>query len=461
MKTSLKLLFFSLSLLQLCLLTSCGGGGGGGQSYSAPAFLDAEAVSVSSCSNGYASSPDMAMDANGNVSVVYICWQDNIYHLFANYFDTDRHRWTGQVALESVDNASLSAPQVSVNAAGDGFAIWTSGETSDFHTTYVARYDAASSSWQAPQALEDNSTDNSYNAQIVVDDNGNALATWYRWDGEISRIWINRYDAETSSWGTASYFDLESGNAYVPQLVMDDAGNVMLVWYAYASASDTTRSVWARRYTAADDSWSTAELIEESADTALSPEMAIDSLGNVFVTWFHSSSTGKTIWVNRFDAETAAWEGAQQLTTPLNFPRYPVIATDSQGDVVIVWSNVDDDGGTVWTSRYDADSSSWSAAEQLNSTACTRAHSGSVYIDSQDNVYAFWPQFDDSGYTLWFSSYRADEGSWSTAIDIAGPDVTISYPQIRIDRYNRGTAVWFQRNADSTTIMALYGEMTE
>ena len=198
----------------------------------------------------------------------------------------------------------------------------------DYHTTYVARYDAASSSWQAPQALEDNSTDNSYNGQIVVDDNGNALATWYRWDGEISKIWINRYDAETSSWGTASYFDPESGNAYDPKLVMDSAGNAMLVWYAYASASDTTRSVWARRYTVTDDSWGTAELIEESADTALSPEVAIDSLGNVFVTWFHSSSTGKTIWVNRFDAETAAWEGGPAAYYP---SQYPPVSSDCNG----------------------------------------------------------------------------------------------------------------------------------
>jgi hypothetical protein len=96
--------------------------------------------------------------------------------------------------------------------------------------------------WLLPQLIETDDRGNVQFPQIVVDANGNALAVWSQSDGTRYSIWSNRYVAGTG-WGTAELIETDdSGNAYSPQLGIDESGNAVAVWYQH----DGTRyNIWA------------------------------------------------------------------------------------------------------------------------------------------------------------------------------------------------------------------------
>ncbi len=70
-------------------------------------------------------------------------------------------------------------------------------------------------------------------------------------------MWASRYDAATSSWGTAEFIDSDSLRfAHRPRVAFDGSGNALVTWFG--------GKYTANRYDAATSSWGTAEAIGDN-----------------------------------------------------------------------------------------------------------------------------------------------------------------------------------------------------
>ena len=49
------------------------------------------------------------------------------------------------------------------------------------------------SGWGTAVLIETDNVGNAYNPQVAVDESGNAIAVWKQFDGTRSNIWANRY----------------------------------------------------------------------------------------------------------------------------------------------------------------------------------------------------------------------------------------------------------------------------
>ena len=89
----------------------------------------------------------------------------------------------------------------------------------------------ANSGWGVATLVEIDNTGSASSPQMAVDGTGNATAVWYQDDGLWNNIWANRYEVGTG-WGTATLIETsDSGDAYFPQVAVDDSGNAIAVWY--------------------------------------------------------------------------------------------------------------------------------------------------------------------------------------------------------------------------------------
>ncbi len=184
-----------------------------------------------------------AIDAAGNAVVI---WKQNdddntpmTESLYANFYTAGDGLWGGSVLLETLSDRVESAPQVAMDGNGNAMTVWTHYNFTLDRDVYASRYDAADG-WGTPVLLETD-TAAAYNAEVVMDGSGNALAHWEHHLGAYSSApavpVINRYDAATDSWGGMEQLD-DRGNESA--IAANASGQAVIIWvkdydYVYSS----------------------------------------------------------------------------------------------------------------------------------------------------------------------------------------------------------------------------------
>lgn len=144
-----------------------------GGAWSAPALVSGSGRS--------AEDAEVALDGTGNAVAVWR--RDGVVNV-----DSDAVQvadlpaggsWSAPVTVSSADLPALE-PKVSVDTRGNVVAAWRSGDGTNWRT--VARRRPVGQLWGSELWLSD-SGQNAFNQQITVDGQGNAIAAWYRYDG--------------------------------------------------------------------------------------------------------------------------------------------------------------------------------------------------------------------------------------------------------------------------------------
>ncbi len=190
--------------------------------------------------------------------------------------------------------------------------------------------------------------------QVALDTSGNAIVVWSQAN---STIWVNRYDATTSSWAGAEL--IETNNAAESLDVgIDATGSALVVWIQ-------SNNVWAIRYDASSSSWGNAVSIE-TGGREWSIGLAIGAAGSAFAVWAWSEVGGggqHDVYAARLDPTASSWSGAELINPNINGNSWPQVAVDPSGHAIAVWSLYP--GRNVVANHYDSESLSWGAAEVI------------------------------------------------------------------------------------------------
>jgi uncharacterized protein YbdZ (MbtH family) len=242
---------------------------------------------------GDAFEPRIAIGASGNVLAVWVQSDGTRLNVWANRY-TVGSGW-GTAGLIETDNAGdASSPWIALDANGNGQAVWSQFDGTRFNI--VANRYVSGSGWGTATIIAGVGNAGT-SPQIAFDPSGNALAVLLQSDGARFSIWSSRYLAGTG-WGTAALIETDNaGDAGSPQVAFDVSGNALAVW----GQSDGTRlNIWTNRYTAGSG-WGTAALIEtDNAGDANEPQIAVDANGRALAVWYQSDGTRSNIWSNRF-----------------------------------------------------------------------------------------------------------------------------------------------------------------
>ena len=185
--------------------------------------------------------PQVAMNAPGNAFAV---WEYQLSGVIqAKRYDVLAGFWQEEVVtLSSLDYESLE-PQVAINNNGDAIAVWKRDDGGGSCTIQANRYDVSSGSWQFPDEVTNLSLSgqNASLPQVVMNDDGGAIAVWQRPTGTLGEIVIqaNRYDGV--SWQDPSnVINLSDINekSEKPQIAMNDAGDAIVVWRNFDGGGD-------------------------------------------------------------------------------------------------------------------------------------------------------------------------------------------------------------------------------
>ena len=349
-------------------------------------------------------------------------------------------------------------PQIAMDSAGNGIAVWQWNDGGTTTVIQTSRYDATAGSWTAVETLSENTQD-AYDPQIAMDPAGNGIAVW-RWrdGGTTGVIQASRYDATAGSWTSIPEVETLSNNTQNSnnhQIAMDPAGNGIAVWFWQDGGA--TPVIQASRYDATSGSWtpvSEVETLSDNTQNAFFPQIAMDSAGNGIAVWmWQDGGTAYVIQTSRYDATADSWTPISEVETLSDNTQgagSPQIAMDSAGNGIAVWQW--QDGGTgngvVQTSRYDATADSWTPIPEVETLSDNTQTIGrpQIAMNAAGNGIAVW-QWQDGGttYVIQTSRYEATAGSWtpiSEVVTLSSNTQNAESPQIAMDPAGNGISVW-------------------
>jgi len=156
------------------------------------------------------------------------------------------------------------------------------------------------------------------------------------------------------------------------------------------------------------------------------PEVAVDTEGNVHVTW-EESTGGYNIYYAMLDAQTQTW-GNKELVTPdsTGIPDRPFILTDHQDNIHIFFMDDTDYYGTsggdhdICHSVKNYGETSWSAVEVISTESTLGSYIPVAAIDDSGDIHVAYYDSTDylscgSDIDVFYKKYHASSSSWGIA----------------------------------------------
>jgi hypothetical protein len=305
--------------------------------------------------------------------------------------------WSTATPIDLASTSSLiTYPQVAIAPSGNAIAVWDSANLLESFPV-ISTYNATSNTW-TPSIPLSNKSSHGYTTfpQIAVDAAGNGVAIWQRADASQTTTVVESKAspfAITTSPALVAQGDLSlntSGLQFygmVPKIALNSEGNGIAVWDTYRNSAFTPQ---AKSYI--NGLWTVHHNLYGTnvSNKNTFPQPAINASGLGVATWF----VGNEILAARRNAK-GHWTNATEVTsggTGLEGTLFPQIAMDQQGQAVIVYVGE----VTSSTTSYDVvaqishgKSNRWKSPTQLSAFTGSRALP-QVASNSEGDVTAIW-----------------------------------------------------------------------
>jgi flagellin-like hook-associated protein FlgL len=353
--------------------------------------------------------------------------------------------WGEAVMLEYLNPPIMgdaNDPHVAADVHGNAFAVWDQPDGSR-DCVFANRY-VRGEGWTGAVLIDTMDVYDCSNPWVAVDGSGNAFAVWQQFDMTESSIWANIYSVDTG-WGTPELIEGQAEEAGMPQVVADRWGNATVVWRQFLSG---TSHLWSCRYVAGEG-WGTEEEIEGYADWSYLFDAAVDDSGCVVAVWSQWDGLHLNLSANRY-VPGEGWGAAQMIGGNASGDvSEPKVAVDPSGNAMAVWCQWDGVFSS-WYCRYVV-GEGWGAAALLESEEVYDALFPRTAGGPSGEFLTVWQQPDGGVDSIWWSRYVPGEG-WSTPGTVETNAFFAMQPQVVLDRYGNGTAIWHQSNGVYGTI---------
>lgn len=288
--------------------------------------------------------------------------------------------------------------------------------------------------WTFPPTTLSTVTQNSSDAQIAMDANGNVVSAWVE-NGVIKA----RAKLLNAAWGTTS--TISSTTASSPRIVSDLNGNATAVWLENGIVKAASRPF--------NGSWSSSTSLSTAGAT--SPDLTVDTAGNVVAVWAKSGNVESStkLFGNSWQARVSI------SSTAAAAPRVAIGGSGANTRAVVVWYGTSASTNVIYTSSKLL-SGSWSSQLAISDTT-HNAIFPHVAMDANANAIAVWYSYDIIGVNYYNvivqSSSRLSSGSWTSLVSHSEPGLrnpaTLA-ARVAFDGSGNAIALWNTSFDDET-----------
>ena len=308
---------------------------------------------------------------------------------------------------------------------------------------------AQGQAFSQPKTISSN-TDNSFSPQVAVDGAGNIYAVWR--DRASSNILFSLSNNGGTTFSTplnvsqtakASSSNFSAG--IVPLISVDRQGAINVVWISDAPGNNDV--FFSRSTDGGATSSPPLNLSNDPADS-LSPQMAVDASGNIYVVWESDDIKFGALFTHSTSTNGGATFAAPvDLATNINGSFGVQLAGAPDGSINVVWEDDSNTGSTISYSRLSANGATLLGPKNLSGNLGSSTGS-QIAIDAGGNIDVIWADNTAGNYDIFFSRSTNQGVNFSSPQNLSNSSPANSLnARIGVDATGAVYAVWEQNVA--------------
>lgn len=374
-----------------------------------------------------ASDPRIAVDRNGNVTVIWERYAGTNLMLLQAVERPAGGSWTAPTDIAEFSQGAAPEPWVAVDWEGNATAVWKQGEviTSAFHPF--------AGSWGEPVQL---SGEESFTPQATMDARGDTTVVWMHNDGSHYVV-ESAYRPEGGSWEAPTLVSAPGEEGGNPEVALDAKGDSLVVWRGAVGGEEFVRAA----YRPQGASWSSATNVSSPGEHVEALRDAVDPDGNAIVAW--SGDMGKVgeygIAHAAFKPAEGSWEAPVELSTSGGNASPSDVVFDTSGNAALIWQRWDGTTDLI-QATYRPAGGEWEPAVDLSEEG-RQSFDPVVVLDAPGSSTAA----DGNATAVWVSetAVPCEDGEpgkcWSGGVQAAGYDPE-GLPEVELEVPVEGTA---------------------
>jgi Glucose / Sorbosone dehydrogenase len=386
-----------------------------------------------------ANDSDATLFAKATVNGVASPCSSEAFDYFAGTGGTAQ--WTPPENLSAPPGAN---PDVAVDPNGNAVFSWRRADAANPNQHIQVRVRSASGALSSSQTITDPGQD-AFDAQVAVDNAGDAVFTWRRFDGTNYRIQARvRFASGTLS--AVQTLSDPGQDAFDPQVAVDGAGDAVFAWRRSDGSNERIQS----RFRSAAGTLSAVQTLSGSGEDAFDPRVGLDSAGKAVFAWRRSDGSNERIQ-SRVRSAAGTLSPVKTLSPPGRDAVHPRVGVDSAGDAVFAWLQFD---GSNWRVETRARSAAGVlSGTKAISTVGTDALVPEVDVDSGGDAVFAWERFNSGGYQVQARA-RSAAGALSPAKTLSNAATNAVSPQVAVDGDGNAVVAWTQLGGPNDWIQA-------
>jgi len=363
----------------------------GGATFSTPKVI--------SNSTRFPFDPRIAVDSHDGINIV---WNDdgpgNLDILFAR--STDGGTTFSSPVNISHDSDSSSSPQIATDSTGNIFVTWESD--SGVLGILFSRSVDGGVTFSAPVMISTN-TSGSMAPQMAVDPAGNVNLVWEDDIASSSDISFSRSQDHGQTFSTPKSLSHNVGNSNSAQISVDLTGNVNVVW---ENDSPGNFDVFFTRSTDGGQNFSALSNLSHNPGSASSAQLATDLGGNINVVWVDNAppSSSTDIYFTRSADGGASFSAPINVSNNSGFSTDPSLALDPAGNPNVAWQDTTPGNREIFFSRSTDSGVTFSTPQNLSNSAGSSTVT-EIVADKNGSLNVVWQDNTPGPSQIFFSRY--------------------------------------------------------
>ena len=236
---------------------------------------------------------------------------------------------------------------VATDPEGDFVVVWQSARDGDASGIFGQRYSSAAVPLDAEFQINSSTTGNQYYPAVASDAEGDFIVAWHdsTLDGSGLGVFARRYSSSGDPIGSVLQVNTYvTGTQAAPSIAADPDGDFVIAWESDSASAG--REIVARRFSSSGAPV-TAEILVNTV-TAGSQQSASSSAsvnGDFVVAWQSADGSEAGVFARIFSSTGVPITGEIQVNTYTeNKQSNATVRVDGEGDFVIVWHSLGQDG---------------------------------------------------------------------------------------------------------------------
>ena len=344
----------------------------------------------------------VALDDNGNFVVTWssLSQDGDGWGVFAQRFNSKGVAQGGEFQVNQTTTNDQRNSAVSLDADGDFVISWSSfGQNNADWDIYARRYNKSGVAQSDEFLVNTTAGGAQINSEVATDKNGAFIVVWTSVgqdpDGS-NGIFAKRYDnlgaVVTDEFQVNNITDRDQSFSRV---AMDDAGDFVVVW---SSRNANDYDVHARRYNSLGESQGGEFTVNETtAQNQGNSSIGINSSTGAFIVAWASDgqdpggSTG--VYAKLYNASGSVKKSEFRVnTTTDDVQGFTNGAMDANGESVVTWSSLNQDGSGfgIYAQQFDSAGATLGGETQVHTTTANDQRNSGVSMDAAGDFVVTW-----------------------------------------------------------------------